>query len=130
MNQKFVLTNLLLAAFCIAAVIFSWPMISEEKIPVFVYISFAYFPVTAIAHHLLLSRQVNKDSRKFVNAFMLSSFVRIFLAMIIIVITIIVTKNPVKPVLIFALQYFLFFIVDIYFLLQLVKSPQPSGKQH
>ncbi|MFZ5553936.1 MAG: hypothetical protein ACOZCO_12540 [Bacteroidota bacterium] len=130
MNQKFVLTNLLLAAFCIAAVIFSWPMISEEKIPVFVYISFAYFPVTAIAHHLLLSGQVNKDSRKFVNAFMLSSFVRIFLAMIIIVITIIVTKNPVKPVLIFALQYFLFFIVDIYFLLQLVKSPQPSGKQH
>lgn len=128
--SKFILSNLLLTAFCTCGILYFYLSFFEMEIPPFVYISIIYFPVTGIANHYLLSQQTKKEPRKFVNAFMLSSSARILLAMIVITICILTVENPVPLVLVFALQYFLFFILEIYFLLQLVKEAKESDSQH
>lgn len=127
--SKFIIYNLILTVICAAGILCFYQFFFEIEIPVFVYISIAYFPVTGITNHYVLSRQTSKEPRKFVNAFMLSTSARIFLALIVITICIFTSEKPVPLVLIFTLQYFLFFILDIYFLLQLVKEAKESDSQ-
>ena len=127
--SKFIIYNLLLTLICTCGILYFYISFFQIEVPAFVYFSIAYFPITGIINHYLLSRQTNKEPRKFVNAFMLSTSGRMFLALIVITICIFTSDKPVPLVLVFTLQYFLFFILDIYFLLQLVKDAKETDSQ-
>jgi len=124
--SKFVVCNLLLTLICTSGILYFYLSFFQMDVTAFVYFSIAYFPVTGIINHYLLSMQTKKEPRKFVNAFMISSSARIFLALIVITICILTSQNPVPLVLVFSLQYFLYFILEIYFLMQLVKDAQKN----
>ena len=85
-------------------------------------ILYIYFPIVTLSIYLVLSKQINKRPQLFVNYFMGSMTVKLFLSMILLFIVLYThSEERLHFAIVFMLMYLVYTALSVVFLLQKIK---------